>query len=318
MEFSAQEDNLIKRIVKQTNKWNKDNVSRTIAYQNFYKRNPEIRWAFLASMVSRNAGWNMTDLVTKSYQLLLSVKVRNRLFMTYERANWLIFSDAYPQLLLYELSKQYSKPLFHLMPYFKISQFMIREWSQFWVDPNKDRLVKALIINEQNVIEGPVIKQPYFKHNVFWGLPFMTQNLFYMSAVLFPTRTGELFGSYVHGFTHLDKRIHLGKELASMLFLPSLYRRFWSFAKTCQHTGSRMDYERYFHSPIIDSPILRSAYPVITHNDCIRKDWSKDVVIKDNWWEDVEAPLDKDVSQRVYRKWHLLQIGSSIKNLILK
>ncbi|GAA3327359.1 hypothetical protein GCM10020331_066980 [Ectobacillus funiculus] len=46
---------------------NRDNISRTHAYKEYYLRNCEIRWSFLASMVSRNAGWNMTDLEGKYY-----------------------------------------------------------------------------------------------------------------------------------------------------------------------------------------------------------------------------------------------------------
>ncbi|UTW69707.1 DUF2515 family protein [Anaerobacillus sp. HL2] len=49
---------------------------------------------------------------------LLPKKYPEVLFLTYERANWLIFSDAYPQLLLYEKSKQLQKPCFHLLKFF--------------------------------------------------------------------------------------------------------------------------------------------------------------------------------------------------------
>ncbi|UOK59911.1 DUF2515 domain-containing protein [Bacillus sp. OVS6] len=54
------------------------------------------------------------------------------LFLTYEDANWLIFSDAYPQLMLYEISKQKGHPLFHLLDEFHVSPFMKREWQIFW------------------------------------------------------------------------------------------------------------------------------------------------------------------------------------------
>ncbi len=50
---------------------NMDNISRTECYQEYYVRNSEIRWAFLASMVSRNAGWNMTDLEGRYYATVL-------------------------------------------------------------------------------------------------------------------------------------------------------------------------------------------------------------------------------------------------------
>lgn len=39
-----------------------DNISRTVFYDQFYLKHKEIVWGYLASFVSRNAGWNMTDL----------------------------------------------------------------------------------------------------------------------------------------------------------------------------------------------------------------------------------------------------------------
>lgn len=70
---------------------NMDNISRTQSYQDYYVRNSEIRWAFLASMVSRNAGWNMTDLKGRYYATVLPQTVKKHLFLTYEEANWIIF-----------------------------------------------------------------------------------------------------------------------------------------------------------------------------------------------------------------------------------
>ncbi|WP_081447431.1 DUF2515 family protein [Bacillus coahuilensis] len=43
-------------------KTNKNNVTRTSAYLNFVKKHPEVHWAFLAHMVSRNGGYTMCDL----------------------------------------------------------------------------------------------------------------------------------------------------------------------------------------------------------------------------------------------------------------
>lgn len=90
------EQNLIKKINTLTEKWNKDNISRTKAYEYYYSIHPEIKWAFLAGMVSRNAGWNMCDLEGKWMPKIVSPRFQHVLFITYERANWLIFHDAYP------------------------------------------------------------------------------------------------------------------------------------------------------------------------------------------------------------------------------
>lgn len=58
--FTKEEKQLITYIKEKTAIANMDNISRTRAYQQYYLRNKEVEWSFLASMVSRNAGWNMT------------------------------------------------------------------------------------------------------------------------------------------------------------------------------------------------------------------------------------------------------------------
>lgn len=82
-------------------------------------------------MVSRNAGYCMTDLKGVWFQKLLDEKTRKALFLTYEDANWLIFSDAYPQLMIYEWSKTAGKPLFHLLDAFYVSAFMKKNGTCF-------------------------------------------------------------------------------------------------------------------------------------------------------------------------------------------
>lgn len=69
-------------ITNKTSVHNRDNITRTNAYFTFYRKFPEIKWAFLASMVSRNAGWNMTDLCMTPFRYLLGKRERERLFMT--------------------------------------------------------------------------------------------------------------------------------------------------------------------------------------------------------------------------------------------
>lgn len=61
-ELTFSEQELLNRIRRMTQEHNLNNVTRTKAYLEFYLRHPEIHWAFLGHMVSRNGGWNMTDL----------------------------------------------------------------------------------------------------------------------------------------------------------------------------------------------------------------------------------------------------------------
>ena len=69
-------------------------------------------------MVSRNGGWNMTDLKGGLLSRLLTKKEVESFFTFLERGNWLIFQDAYPQFLVYEESKKRGKNLFYLLSSF--------------------------------------------------------------------------------------------------------------------------------------------------------------------------------------------------------
>ncbi|GAA0444472.1 DUF2515 domain-containing protein [Lentibacillus halophilus] len=289
-----------------TNKHNVDNISRTKAYQNIYMCYPKIKWAFLASIVSRNAGWNMTDLYLSSLRNILSEKQRCRFFMTYERANWLIFSDAYPQLLLYELSVLYNQPMFHLLPHMAVSRFMKKEWDHFWKYGDQNRLMIAMIINEQNVIHSPVIQQDYFQHRIFRRLPYLMQDKLWLNAVLLPTRTGNVFGAFVHDFTNIHKRIELGKRIASIMFHPHVYHLLFDFALSIDHTGSRRDYEQFLEKQLEGTPFLRTVYPVIAHQDNIRKDWYRFRGVKRKWFRNRIVEPDSSIKNAFYNRRKLL------------
>ncbi|WP_342515361.1 DUF2515 family protein [Sutcliffiella sp. FSL R7-0096] len=272
---SFQENKFITTIKKNTAKYNLDNISRTKAYAAYFNRNPEIKWAFLASMVSRNAGWNMTDLQGRWFSLALDWQKRFPIFLTYEMANWLIFNDAYPQLLLYELSLHYNRPFFHLLKEFNVSCFMEAEWQCFWEEGDKERLMTSLIINEQNLIQEPVLQNKKIKRKVFGTSVYAFQDMGHFSCVIFPTLEGRLYGYSVHGFQKLDNRIELGKKLAALLFFDELKDSFYNFSLQTEHTGSRYDYEQYLHgNSYRETPFLRGVYPVIPHEKVkTQNDW---------------------------------------------
>ncbi|WP_010095844.1 DUF2515 family protein [Ornithinibacillus scapharcae] len=301
-------------IINKTNKHNIDNISRTIAYQQFYLKYPEIKWALLASVVSRNAGWNMTDLHLPAYKNMLGEAERKQLFMTYERANWLIFSDAYPQLLVYELSTKNGKPLYHLLQDFHVSSFMIREWENFHQFKDTLRLMIALIINEQNLIQRPVISQPFFKREVFLSIPYILQNTLMLNAVILPTKENGLYGAFVHGFTTVANRIDLGKSLASQLFHPEIYNHIMNFLLGVEHTGSRYDYERYYSINFPKNPLLRTVYPIIEHQDNIRSDWYELGGIKQKWMR-MEEVKPNPIGNHFYQKRKWLMTYHQIKKL---
>ncbi|RBW69434.1 DUF2515 family protein [Bacillus taeanensis] len=284
------EKRLVEKVKRETEKRNKDNISRTVCYQNYYMKHQEISWSFLASMVSRNAGWNMTDLESKSFSKLIDQPYRNLLFLVYERANWLIFADAYPQLLIYALSKRYKKPYFYLLDDFFVSSFMKNEWLHFWNNHNKERLCTALIINEQHVIQQPVIEHPILKKRVFHSFSFFFEELFHFSTVLFPTLKGELYGFCVKNFQEVSERIELGKKLKWLLIDSGHKQSFFQFALATSHTGSRRDYQQYGVKGE-KTPILRSTYPVIPHERSYRKDWYRAHIDAVHYFKPL-SPLD--------------------------
>ncbi|WP_459501490.1 DUF2515 domain-containing protein [Bacillus sp. C1] len=310
---SIEETHLIAHIKQQTALANIDNISRTYTYQEYYVRNKEIRWSFLASMVSRNSGWNMTDLAGEYYQNILSERVRKRLFLTYESANWLIFSDAYPQLLLYEYSKKINRPLFHLLKFLNVSIFMEKEWKNFWDKRDGTRLMIALIINEQNKIQKPIIEHPYFQKHVFQTLFFKFQELFHFSAVIFPTTKGKLYGFSVYQFEQLQKRIELGKKMAWLLFHPKYEALFYNFSLQTVPTGSRMDYEQYFTTVTEkDTPRLRDAFSIVPHQNSLEQDWFHSKSNTEALFL-FQKPKEKiDITEWFLQKQHQMRILSTV------
>lgn len=288
--FTIQEQTIIRQIQIETDKKNKDNITRTDAYLNYFKRHSDIIWSFLAYMVSRNGGWNMCDLEGDIFVKLLKPQTRKQLFLTYERANWLIFHDVFPQLLLYEYSTKMNRPMFHLLPYFNTSTFIQKEWERYWGMNDQLRLTTSLIINEQNVIQIPVIEHPVYKEKVFHSMIFFFQDWSHFSFCLLPTCGGELYGASVNGFKSISKRINLGKRLAMILFDSRLFPYFYEFAERTVHTGSRYDYEQYFKMKSKrKTPFLRTTFPLIHHHRHQYIDWSLTRHISSDW---LQFPVD--------------------------
>lgn len=285
--FEKQLLNTIKRLTK---KRNRDNISRTKAYERYFRKYPEIKWALLAGLVSRNAGWNMCDLEGVWLPHILTNRFRQQLFLTYEEANWRIFQDAYPQLLLYHFSIKYNRPLFYLCKKLYITAFMEKEWGRFWESRNERRLAYSLIINEQHIIERPVIEKRFF---VFHSLLFLLQDWLHHCKVLFPTCYGELYGFSVSHFQDVDARIHLGKKLYELLFSPKLFPYFYQFISVTEPSGSRYDYGQYSSNKNKNknSPILRRVYPIIAHQPTITDQWDVKCKIKTKWFRKPKSPV---------------------------
>lgn len=252
-DWQPEERELINHIRAETKLHNLNNVTRTEAYRTVYFHSPELHWALLAHLVSRNGGWNMTDLKGEWLPRLLNAEQCDELFMFLERCNALIFSDAYPQLLLYQWSRRQGRSLFHLLPGMGVSSFMEPVWSQFWRESDSVLLTIALIINEQHYIEERVVRNPQYKLAVH-SLLARLQAILQLNGVVFPYGLGgegacgsgselQLAGLVIENFGDLSERIQFGKRLYAMLFgIPPVLHGARCFAGAVTHTGSRADY----------------------------------------------------------------------------
>ncbi|SFM01114.1 DUF2515 family protein [Salibacterium qingdaonense] len=245
-EAESNEKDIVERIKQQTREGARNNITRTECYRRIYLQNEELHWAMLAHMVSRSSGWCMTDLKGEWLPELLSEEKRKNLFDLYETANFLIFQDAYPQLLLYVESKRRGRNLFHLLPSFHVSRFMQPFWDDFWIHRNPVLLTTALIINEQHYIEKRVIQSDSFQQRVLQTFPFITQELLQMTQVVFPYREKSsirLAGLTLEHFASLSERIEAGKRMYAVLFgIKEVQDGVNTWMKEVSHSGSRRDY----------------------------------------------------------------------------
>ncbi|WP_128896298.1 DUF2515 family protein [Longirhabdus pacifica] len=259
LEHECLQHELIQHIKDTTVKQNVNNVTRTMAYKRIYDQHPELHWAYLAHMVSRNAGWSMTDLRGECLPHLITSVSRKHIFTFLETANALIFQDAYPQLLLYHYSRQREENLFHLLPSFHISTFMKPFWDDFWERKDSMLLTVALVINEQHYIEERVVQDPFFKVHVLETLPFKIQSILQFNQVIFPYAIGpsqhRVCGLTLEQFSNINERIEFGKSLYFILFYyPEVHKRCALFSDEIQHSGSRSDYwPTLFQSTMVQS-----------------------------------------------------------------
>jgi hypothetical protein len=137
---------------------NQDNQKRTAFYRKFWLKFPEIPWALMADLVSRNAGYQMSDLLR--YQSLVraglfpapilspllgagslsALKLLEQLFRFLEAGNFLIFHDAAPQLVAYSVAKRLfqctgdkdSALVFDELLKLGTDKLIVNEWHRFF------------------------------------------------------------------------------------------------------------------------------------------------------------------------------------------
>lgn len=353
-QLTLAERDIIHNIKEKTAELNLNNVTRTNVYFDFYRRHPEIHWALLGHMVSRNGGWNMTDLRGELLTRLLSEQEQNEFFSFLERGNWLIFQDVYPQFLLYEESLRRKQNLFYLLPYFHVSVFMEAIWNHFWKKGNCYLLAIALVINEQSYLEQRVVRNSYYQETVLKTFQFKLQDILSLNQILFPldrkenaakNKPTEIIGTTLHYFSSLHERILLGKRLYRLLFarqekLDSVVR----WASNHPHTGSRKDYWPHLFKDLNESvpgklylqrtencqlkpgasrlysPTLSRAWPNIEHKAAEIGDWYKDwkvfLYLIDRE-ENVEGTIYETYCETL-EKIELAVMGKSAKDAIVQ
>ncbi|MCP3031884.1 DUF2515 domain-containing protein [Halobacillus sp. A1] len=343
--ITDQDKETLRVIRAETEKLNQNNVTRTQAYFDFFQKHNEIHWALLAHLVSRNAGWNMTDLKGEYLPMLLNQTEQNNFFCFLERGNWLIFQDAYPQLLLYEKSKETNQPLFHLLPELKVSSFMRPFWENFRLHGNSLELTIALIINEQQYIEKRVIQNKLYKETVLDTILFKLQDLFDFNHILFPYTTPlqkktKVVGGTVHHFSSLEDRINLGKGLYDLLFsVKTRLAQTIDWADMNPHTGSRKDFWPHLFNDVKEtapgsvhelhnSPCslqvksLRIYSPSLT---LVWKDWIHEKAEAGDWYKNKKAhnwikksynELNGDIQETYCHMIEQLEMAAYTKHLL--
>ncbi|MBU8907587.1 DUF2515 domain-containing protein [Desertibacillus haloalkaliphilus] len=301
--LTNEDQRLAEHIQEMTSEKNRNNVTRTQAYLAFYQKYPEIRWAFLGHIVSRNGGWNMTDLRGDLLSRLLTTKQQAQFFDFLERGNWLIFHDVYPQMLLYEESIKRQTNMFYLLPRFGVSTFMSVIWNEFLKSRDQYMLAIALVINEQNYLEQRVIQNDHYQETVLETMNFKIQELFSLNQILMPYQKQseiKVIGQSINQFSSVHERIMLGKRLYELLFDGDVYERIFTWACRHPHTGSRRDYwSSIFHdinesvpgepfvrrtkncqlrpgAKRIYSPRLTQAWADVDHHEAEVGDWFDD------------------------------------------
>ncbi|WP_066369923.1 DUF2515 domain-containing protein [Neobacillus fumarioli] len=330
---------LLEKIRLVTAEHNLNNVTRTKAYLDFYLRYSEVEWAFLGHMVSRNGGYNMTDLKGEFLTRLLSKKERNSFFTFLERGNWLIFQDIYPQFLIYEESLKQNKPLFYLLTYLNVSTFMETIWNHFWKNHDTYILCIALVINEQSYLEKRVVQNPVYQKEVLNKFEFFLQDLLSFNHILFPYGSGRLKGQTLHQFESLHERILLGKRLYYVLFDQEFLPQAVKWAKAHPHTGSRKDYWPHMFNQIkegipgfpfplrikncqlrkgagrIYSPKLENAWKNVSQPEAEKGDWFDDVSVVD-YLERDEINIDGEIEHEYCKTLERLELAAVAKKTI--
>ncbi len=245
---------------------NRDNVSRTMSYLELYafarERGVELPWLLMAHVVSRNAGYLMTDLgaALREPGNVFTEEATRELFVFLERANYLIFDDAWHHVLHHLLGRTASLGG-------ETPRFMRDAWRRYeaaasaGASPDIERsLVLDLVCNEQNLIEMRVVHHPRFDRAR--AMVAFFEGVGREAPIVLPKTDAKIT---VGGFVKLDRRIDTGRRIFDTVLAPRAERdEIFAWAMEHPHTGSRSVYTKPRHDAT-----LRDVWP----HDTVRSLW---------------------------------------------
>lgn len=240
---------------------NRDNVSRTASYLELYAYTranpPELPWVLMAHLVSRNAGYLMTDLarrIATDTDRTLADAMRS-LFILLERGNFLIFWDAWHHVCSHILGDELTSP--------RTPVFMREAWRRHDERDEIDAervLVLDLVHNEQNLIERRAVHHPELRPGLL--LLDLIEASGRERPLVFPAP--DVPEIRVGAFAKLDRRIEAGRRIFDEVVADRARRdSMFAWAMAHPHTGSRGIYGGH------DGPGVRECWPI----DTVRRLW---------------------------------------------
>jgi hypothetical protein len=252
---------VFERFLEQKHARNADNVTRTESYLELYAHTRglghELPWLFMAHMVSRHAGYLMSDLGRtladeRTPKTEVVVSVIENVMALLERANFLIFADAWTHVLHHLLGRSGDAGA--------TPQFMRAAWRRYEaaalrggaIDRNVERaLVMDLVHNEQHFIERRVVHEPRFAAGL--ATIELIEREGREKAMHFPVVTHEI---RVAGFADLTRRIATGARIFDEVLADRGRRdQIYVWARAHDHTGARTVYGGK------PGPTVREAWP---------------------------------------------------------
>jgi hypothetical protein len=236
---------------------NRDNVARTESYLELYALcrayGVELPWILMAHLVSRNAGYLMTDLAKTPAGSFFTREALDELFLFLERANFLIFDDAWHHVVHHALGGVRQLDA-------RTPRFMRDAWGRYELEaageitPALERsLVLDLVTNEQNLIESRVVHNTRFARARAMIAFFEDAQV--DGAVVLPLTLARI---RVGAFAQLEKRIDAGRRIFDEVLAERRGRdAIFAWAVAHPHTGSRRTYKSD-----ADTRTLREAWPV--------------------------------------------------------